>query len=191
MRLTSIVLSMALAANVASAQVRHFDLKTTASLGRKLYERSNVSPNSLSPESAAAIETAAKALPQIDLSKYRFEVLEDPAGDAFLVYALAYSKNPDDVVLGIHYRVSVTHDAKKVKSVEPLSRSALIVKKSAGVPPGAAPVGVWGINLVSPTPLETHVYLSLLHHTPIFLRMADHSIWKVDGQQIAKVRNAQ
>jgi len=108
-------------------------------------------------------------------------VLEDPAGDASLVYALAYSKKPDDVVLGIHYRVCVTHDTKKVKSVEPLSRSALIVKKGAGVPAGAASAGVWGINLVSPTPLETHVYLSLLHDTPVFLGMADHSIWKVDG----------
>ncbi len=102
---------------------------------------------------------------------------------------LAYSRNPDDVVLGIHYRVSVTDDAKQVKAVEPLSRSALIVK-SGGVPTGAKPAGVWGINLVSATPLETHVYLSLLHHTPIFLGMADHSIWKVDGQQITKVRNA-
>ncbi len=168
MRIMSIVLFTVIgAATIATAQVRPFDLKTTASLGRKLYERSDMSPNSLPPQSAAAIKTAAAALPRIDRSKYRYVVLENPAGRGVLVYVLAYSRNPDDVVLGIHYRVSVTDDAKQVKAVEPLSRSALIVK-SGGVPTGAKPAGVWGINLVSATPLETHVYLSLLHHTPIF-----------------------
>jgi hypothetical protein len=102
MHFACIILAVALTTNVASAQVRHFDLKTTASLGQKLYERSNVSPNSLSPELAAAIETGAKALPQIDRSRYRFVAVEDPARDSFLVYALAYSKNSDEVVLGIH-----------------------------------------------------------------------------------------
>ncbi len=42
MRIMSIVLFTVIgAATIATAQVRPFDLKTTASLGRKLYERSD------------------------------------------------------------------------------------------------------------------------------------------------------
>src|SRR5918996_1353272 len=36
---------------------------------------------------------------------YNFEVLNDPDGDGFLVYALGATKNPDEVVLAGHFRV--------------------------------------------------------------------------------------
>jgi len=175
-------------ANAGGAQIRQFDLKTIETLGRKLYEQSEQPPKSLSPSLLQAKQTAIAALPQIDPARYRFEVLKDPIGDGFLVYALAYSKDPNDVVLGVHYRLSVTDDAKRVQAIDALSRSALVVNQNKGIPKGAVPGPLWTINLVSPTPLETHVYLSLLHHAPIFVGTADHSIWKVDGAQISKIR---
>ncbi|MEO5754477.1 MAG: hypothetical protein ABIR38_07195 [Chthoniobacterales bacterium] len=116
-------------------------------------------------------------------------MIKNPAGPAWMVYALGYSKDPDKVVFGIHYRVAVTEDGSRVESVEPLSRSALTVSKTAGIPKGATPGPLWATSLISPTPLEVYVYLSLLHQTPIFVGAPDRTIWKVDGTNISKVRN--
>ena len=128
------------------------------------------------------------ALPKLDRSKYYFEVIKDPAGSRWLVYALAHSKDPDKVVFGMHYRVAVTPDGSKVESVEPLSRSALVVSKTVGIPKGATPGPLWATSLISPTPFEVYVYLSLAHQTPIFVGAPDRTIWKVDGTNISKMR---
>jgi hypothetical protein len=191
MRLIPIV-SFAVACTIASvcgAPTRQPDVKAAALLGRQLYDQSARSETTLSPSFRRARQTAMAALPQIDRSKYRFEVVSNPSGPGFLVYALAYSKDPDEVVLGIHYRIAVAEDGTKVQSIDPLSRSALVVSKSKGIPKGATPGPFWATSLITPTPLEIYVYLSLLHHTPIFVGAPDHTIWKVDGSQISKVRN--
>jgi hypothetical protein len=127
------------------------------------------------------------ALPKLDRSNYHFEVIKNPVEPGWLVYALAYSKDPDKVVFGIHYRVAVTADGSSVESAEPLSRSAVAVSKTAGVPKGARAGPLWAISLISPTPLEVYVYLSLLHRTPIFVGAPDRTIWKVDGTNISNV----
>lgn len=189
MRATLILLVLVYAAtHVLASQIREFSLKTTELLGRKLYEQSQPSSEALSENYKVARQTAIAALPKLDSSKYKFEVLDDPDRSGFLVYALAGSKNPNDVVIGGHYRVTVSADGKNVKSVDALSRSFLVVNKKAGVPSGATPGFLWMIHLVSPTPIETHVYLSLVHQTPLYVGTADRSIWKVEGGKISKVR---
>jgi hypothetical protein len=176
--------------SVRGTQLPQPNLKTTELVGRQLYEQSVHPARALSPAFRKARQAAIAALPKLDSSKYHFEVISNPAGDGLLIYALAYSNDADKVVLGVHYRVAVSHDGTTVKSVEPLSRSALIVSKRQGILRGATPGPLWTINLISPTPLEPYVYLSLLHHVPIYVGAPDHTIWKVDGTQISTLRNA-
>jgi hypothetical protein len=123
-------------ARVHGASIRQPDLKTAELLGRRLYEQS-IDPTKISsPAFRKAREVAVAALLKLDPSKYHFEVVKNPAGDGLLVYALAYSNDADKVVLGVHYRVAVFEDGAKVQSIEPLSRSALVVSKSKGIPRG-------------------------------------------------------
>ena len=173
--------------SVHGTQLPQPNLKTAELIGRQLYEQSLHPAKASSPAFRNARQAAIAALPKLDSSKYHFEVGSDPAGDGLLVYALAHSNDADKVVLGVHYRVAVSHDGTTVKSVEPLSRSALVVSKSQGIPSGATPGPLWTINLISPTPLEPYVYLSLLHHVPIFVGAPDRTIWKVDGSHISTV----
>jgi hypothetical protein len=50
-------------------------------------------------------------------------------------------------------------------------------------PPGA--VGAFTTHLVSNTPIETHMFLNLLHRTPIFVGTPDRNLWVVsDGRMI-------
>lgn len=174
--------------SVGGAEIREFSLKTTESLGRHLYEQQQHPFEPLPPRYRVAQETAMAALPRIDRTSYHFAVLDDPEGNGFLVYALAYRKDPNDIVVGVHYRVSVAADGRRVRSADALSRSTLVLKKDAGIPKGATPAGLWLTSLVSRAPLETHVYLSLLHHAPLSVATADHSIWRVENGRISRAR---
>jgi hypothetical protein len=113
-----------------------------------LYEHRNQNPKSLSETEARALEAARAALSgRIDKS-YKFIVLHDPMKRGYLVYALATSKDPDDVVFGIHHRVTVSADGNKVERVDALSRTRLVVNKSETA------VAVWANQLVSETRVE-------------------------------------
>jgi hypothetical protein len=168
-----------------ASAIREFDLQTVESLGRQLYEHENQSPKSLSGTEAHALDVAKTALgTRIDQS-HKFIVLHDPTKSGYLVYALATSKDPDDVVFGIHYRVTISADGNKPERVEGLSRTRLVVNKSQ------TSVAVWANQLLGTKPLETHVYLSLLHSTPLYIRTSAHTMWKIENGHISKTKGSQ
>jgi hypothetical protein len=179
----AVVLAALAALAVGSApasEIRQFDLRTIESLGRQLYEHDNQSPKSLSDTEARALEATKAALSKRIDKSYKFIVIHDPRKSGYLVYALATSKDPDDVVFGIHYRVTVSADGNKAERVDTLSRSRLVVNKSETA------VAVWANQLVSTMPIETHVYLSLLHSMPLYVRTSARAMWKIEDGRISK-----
>lgn len=134
----------------------------------------------------AARLAAIAAIPKFMTKTYNFEVLDEPDGNGYLVYALAATKNPDEIVAGGHYRVTVTSEGK-VQQVDALSRSFLVLpKQAAGAPEDSKPAGITMTHIVSDTPVETHVYLSLLHKTPLYVITSKKDIWKVRDGEITK-----
>jgi hypothetical protein len=117
---------------------------------------------------------------------YNFEVLDDPENKGgYIVYALASSNDPDEVVVGGHFRVTVS-EVGKVKRVDALSKSFLVLNKRAHDPKAPAPVGLSMSHTLSATPVETHVYLSILHRLPLIVS-TEHDVWKVEEGIITKV----
>ena len=109
--------------------------------------------------------------------------------DAILVYLLSAEQIPDEMVFGIHYRVLVSQDGATVKQVIPLSKSALVVGPPSkdGVPPGAVPVAAMVSQIVTDWPMETHVFVSLLHkRTPIYVTTR-RGTWLVIGDKVTLV----
>lgn len=103
--------------------------------------------------------------------------------DGILVYLLAGSTRKDVAVLGKHHRVLVSPDGETAVSVEPLSKTAIEIPLA--VPPGAvAGAGLMITHLVTAWPLETHVFVSLLHRTPVYVGTSSGT-WKVDGARIS------
>jgi hypothetical protein len=100
-----------------------------------------------------------------------------------VVYLLAGTVKSDIAVLGKHYRARTTVDAAKVLSLEPLSKAPIEVPLHTSVP-GSTSAGIVVTNLVTDYPLETHVYASLLHRTPIYVKTA-RGIWKVNGDRVS------
>ena len=131
----------------------------------------------------AAIEAVRKLLTRT----YNFEMLGDPADKGFIVYALASTQDPNEIMVGRHFRISVSADAK-VTAVDAFSNSMLILQKQTpDMPKDAKPVAFTVSHVVSNTPVETHVYLSLLHGTPFYVGTSDGTVWKVENGSIAKM----
>lgn len=143
------------------------------------------------PEAVAvryhARQTAIAAVKDRLTRTYNFEVLDDPVKKGFLVYALASTNKDNEVIVGQHFRVSVSPDGEKVERIDALSRSMLILDKSGSdLPNGAKPVGFSMSHIVSPTPVETHVYVSLLHHIPLFVATSKEDVWSIIDGEIKK-----
>jgi hypothetical protein len=118
---------------------------------------------------------------------YNTVVLPDVDGTGFLVYALAATDKPGVVMMGGHVRITTSTDGRTAERVDRLSRSCLVLEEK-DAPKGTQTVGMVSTHLVSPTPVETHVFLSLLHKKPFFIGTADRTVWKVEGGKISKVK---
>jgi hypothetical protein len=134
-----------------------------------------------------ARQTAIAAVPRRYTPQINAEVLDDPAGKGFLVYVLSSTDEPNKMVVGGHYRVTVSADGKKAEVVDALSRSLLILPlNSPDAPKGAETVASFMTHIVSPTPVETHVFVSLLHKRTLFVSTSRTDIWKVENGTITK-----
>jgi hypothetical protein len=92
------------------------------------------------------------------------------------------------MVFGIHYRVLASEDGNTVKQVLPLSKSALVIPPPGeNLPPDAVPVAAYVTQITTDWPLETHVFVSLLHKRhPIYV-VTQRGIWLVIGDKISLV----
>jgi hypothetical protein len=132
-----------------------------------------------------AKETAISALQGklYDDVRYDFVLLDDPAGNGFLVYALAIAKEKGDFTTGGHYRVSTSADGTVAKRVDLLSQ--LIHQRPDS---GNQLAGISSSQVSGKLPVETWIYSSDLYHVPMFVAVvADGSIWGVANGRIVRV----
>jgi hypothetical protein len=144
----------------------------------------------LSPEIALryrARETAVAALKGkfFDIN-YNFEVLDDPDGSGFLVYALAATNKKGEFPTGGHYRVTVSSDGSRVEHVDLLSQ---FMKSRAK--PGVKMEYITSTQVASNIPVETWIYSSNLYHVPIMIGTMDGSTWLINKGQIHKFTKAE
>jgi hypothetical protein len=190
MRVLAIILAILLsAATTFAAEIREFDLKTIERLGNEL-TRVSQQPDRGATDAVRkrAVETAKAALKgRLFNIHYDHVVLNDPDGSGFLVYALGANNKPNEVVLAGHFRVSVSADGNKAERVDALSRSLNVVPKQTDG--NKKTEALWIIQLVSNKPVETFIYLSNLHNSPIYVGTSDRTIWKVENGKVEIVRD--
>lgn len=135
----------------------------------------------------AAVQTASRNTPRVCRPRYNSVVMKDVDGDGWLVWLLAPSPAAGAVPVGGHYRFTISADGGEVESRDALSTSCLTVDPRQGVPKGATPVGVVASHVVSPTPVETHVFLQLLYGLPMYVS-AGGTTWTIDDGRIARLK---
>ena len=138
-----------------------------------------------------ARQTAADALKgKLYDIQYNFEVLDDPDRSGFLVYAIGATDKSDEVVLGGHFRVTVSADGEKAERVDALSKSLLINKEGDGLPPAAHQVGMAVTQLVSDKPVETLVYTNRLTGQPIAVATSPNGqVWYIENGKITREKS--
>lgn len=111
-------------------------------------------------------------------------VLPDPDSQTggWLVYVLAATTTQGEIVAGGHQRFRLSPDGVQVIEHEPLSESCFRLNP-APPEPGSDTVAAVVTHLVSPTPIETHVWMSLQAGLPIYVGTS-LGAWRVDGDQI-------
>jgi hypothetical protein len=187
MRLVPLVIAILIPFVAASAgEIREFDLKTTAQLGREL-NRLSQQPDRGATNAVRkrAKQTAIGALRnRLFKIHYEYVVLDDPDRSGFLVYALP--TKPGEIILGGQFRVTVSADGGKVERVDALSRSLLLSPKPPKGMEGQKPLTVSMSQLVSNRPLETCVYTSLHDKVIVSVGMVNDNakVWIFVGDKI-------
>ncbi|MBI1684996.1 hypothetical protein [Caulobacter hibisci] len=135
----------------------------------------------------SARQAAIAVQPKTCRAGYNTAIVRDPEGDGFIVWLLAPSPAAGAIPVGGHYRISVAADGKTVTRVDALSASCLMIEK-----PKAAegkPALAFATHIVSPTPVETQVFLSLLYKLPLAIGTnGGKDVWIVDQGKINKTQ---
>jgi len=132
---------------------------------------------------------AGKSIARPASRNYNIVILPDPERDGLLVYALAATTEPDSIMVGGHYRFMVSKDGEKIERSDELFRSFMVLStKPKDLPPGAIPQALFMTTLVSDLPLETHVYLSLLHRSTFMVGTPDKHIWEIQKGKMKRVQ---
>jgi hypothetical protein len=100
---------------------------------------------------------------------------------AWAVYLLSATSEAGKVVVGGHVRVVVSSGGSEVLEYQKLSNTCLTLDL---VPPGGGkPVALFVTHVLDDHPIETHVYLSLLHKVKFFV-VTETAMWAVEKGKI-------
>ncbi|MDB9823465.1 hypothetical protein OAC89_07190, partial [Deltaproteobacteria bacterium] len=155
---------------------------------------SKLDQEKLTEEQLCQFRARTLALKNIDQpcsQKYNVVILKDIDGDGYLVYALASIADPDVIVVGGHYRFTISEDGKTIEQKDKLFKSCLILDKT---PPelkkGDELAAYTMSHVVSNTPVEIHVFLQM-QNKPFYLITPDERMWFIEKGLIYSLKNGQ
>lgn len=147
-----------------------------------------VADGTLPPEQQAVVRARMTAANNIGLlrctPRYNAVVLDDPDSDGWLVWLLASTNQSNQLILTGHYRFHISADGSEVLRRDQLSTTCIIQT----VDPAKGQIaGLTVSHIVSPLPVETHVFTSLLYRLPIYV-VAGEKLYGVEGARIREVQ---
>ncbi|TAJ70335.1 MAG: hypothetical protein EPO51_17515 [Phenylobacterium sp.] len=159
-----------------------YDIDVTPDPKTKVSEPADRTLSAEEKANFAAWTTATAAMKGRPVCRtgYNHIVLKDPERDGWLVWLLAPMPELGAIPIGGHYRFSVTADGKTVTALDALTASCMVMPKPDAKAGNA--VAAFVTHVVSPTPLETHVFLQLQSRQALIVGAGDHAWLIVDGQ---------
>lgn len=155
--------------------------------------RAKVSATNLAPvtDSEVAMFTARQTAIQ-KVSKrcragYNTATIADPEKPGWIVWLLAPMPSAQAYAIGGHFRVSVTADGREATAVDELSNSCFVMD-NANVPKGAKPAMAVVTHMVSPTPVETHVFAQLQMKQPLVVVVSEKMAWIVENGRMSEFK---
>ncbi len=124
-----------------------------------------------------ARQTALSALRTRCSENYNTVVLPHKGqGAAWAVYLLAATQAPGKVLVGGHVRVLVRDGGLDIVDYQPLSNTCLTLETPS--PDEGKPVALVVSHVLDDHPIETHVFLSLLHKVKLYV-ITESAMWSV------------
>jgi hypothetical protein len=124
---------------------------------------------------------ALENIPNRCSDRYNTVALPDPESDGWLVWTLAATVEPDLVLIGGHYRFTISPDGKTIRARDALSTTCLRFEKKSDS------AGSFMSHVVSLTPVETHAFASLTYGKTFHVGTNDGSAWRVDAGRIVRI----
>jgi hypothetical protein len=136
-----------------------------------------------------ARQTALSALRMRCSEAYNTVVLPREGKEgAWAVYLLAATKEVGKVVVGGHVRVLVGDTGSEILDYQQLSNTCLTLDLPS--PAAGKPVALVVTHVLDDHPIETHVFLSLLHGLKLYV-MTESAMWSVDKGKIRLVMDGE
>ncbi|MCS6624879.1 hypothetical protein N0B44_18345 [Roseibacterium beibuensis] len=110
-------------------------------------------------------------------------VLDDPDSDGWLVWLLTPMPESGAIPIGGHYRFRISADGGAVLRRDQLSNTCFFAERP---PAEAREAMLFYTQIVSKTPVETHVFLSIQNQLTLVI-MADDRYFSVGGRRIADI----
>jgi hypothetical protein len=155
-----------------------FDVDVTPELKTSVSEPADRTLTAEEKARFAAWMTAATGLRGLPVCgpNYNHIVLKDPEGDGWLVWMLSPMPEMGAMPIGGHYRFTVSADGSAIIRRDALSASCYVIPKPDTKQ--GKPAAVFVTHVVSPTPVETHVFAQLQNGTPLLVGAGEH-MWVV------------
>jgi hypothetical protein len=134
--------------------------------------------------------------------RFALDSVEHPCSDAYntvvvprdgepgwLAYALAATIDPNLVLVGGHYRATVSVDGRTVLERRHFADSCLVLQKNPkNVPPGTEVAAYTMNHFLDNTPTEIHVFLNLFYGKPLYVTTPDERLWYIEGGRISLLK---
>lgn len=119
---------------------------------------------------------------------YNTVVIPRDGEPGWLAYALAATSDPNLVLIGGHYRATVSADGGTLLERRGFTEDCMVLKKSPEGTPDADVAAYTLGHVLDKTPTEIHVFLNLLYGKPLYVVTADRRLWYIEGGKIRIVR---
>jgi hypothetical protein len=119
---------------------------------------------------------------------YNTVVLPRDDGPGWLAYALAATSDPNLILVGGHYRTTVSVDGRTVLERRGFTKDCMVLKKPQNEGPDAHVAAYTLGRVFDKTPTEIHVFLNLLYGKPLYVVTADGRFWYIEGGKIRIVK---
>jgi len=171
----------------AAADLQKSQIAWAEAWGRAVFDAYKATTKVSNLATDSALSTAANAVTDKCKGKYRAVVVAPPGmpADKIAVYYIGAVPKEQGLMIGRHYRVIVSGDGKTALSVTPSSETCLSIPPQE---PDKEKVGTLTTHLLTPTPSEFHVFLSLLVHESLYVGTKT-GIWEVKDGKILRFQN--
>ncbi|MEN6425501.1 MAG: hypothetical protein ABFE13_09065 [Phycisphaerales bacterium] len=115
---------------------------------------------------------------------YNTVVIPQEGRPGWLAYALAATSDPNLLLVGGHYRATVSADGQTILEQRSFTRECLVLKSSEVAGPDVDVAAFTVGHILDARPTEIHVFLNLLCGKPLYVVTADRRFWRIENGKI-------